>query len=65
MGVQQQNRDVFAEFDECRVSPAQKDPKMPSRAQLTSKTPDILSWPKTASDSLAVGEGNLGMHLYW
>lgn len=64
MGIQQQNRDVFAEFDECRVAAVQKDPDMPSRAQLTSKVPDILSWPKPAADNLALGEGNLAMHLY-
>lgn len=63
-GIQAQNRDVFAEFDECRVTAVVKDPTMPPKASLSSKVPDILSWPTPAAAVLASGEGNLTMHMY-
>ena len=63
-GVQAQNRDIFAEFDESRVAAVVKDPSMPPRASLRSKTPDILSWPAPAAAALAAQEGNVALHLY-
>ena len=63
-GIVTQNRDVFAEFDESRVKAVIRDPDMPNKASLGSKTPDIISWPPDEAAALAAGTGNLSMHLY-
>ena len=64
VGTQAQNRDVFAEFDECRVAPVVGDSALPAKASLRTKTPDILSWPPSAATALASKDGCIPMHLY-
>ena len=64
MGIATQNRDVFAEFDESRVKAVIRDPCMPNKASLGSKTPDIISWPPEEAAVFAAGTGVLTMHLY-